>query len=76
MSKLARQLVSDESAIRPFRVNVPEVELAEMRRRIRATRWPEKAPVADESQGVQLAIIQKLARYWGRNMTGAPARRS
>jgi pimeloyl-ACP methyl ester carboxylesterase len=64
MSNIARQLVSDENAIRPFRVNVPEVDLADMRRRIRATRWPEKAPIADGAQGVQLETIQKLARYW------------
>ena len=51
-------------AIRPFHVDVPEAELAELRRRIRATRWPEREPVTDDSQGVQLATIQKLARHW------------
>jgi len=51
-------------AIRPFSINVPEEELVELRRRIAATRWPEKETVADQSQGVQLATIQKLARYW------------
>jgi pimeloyl-ACP methyl ester carboxylesterase len=50
--------------IRPFRVNVPEAELTELRRRINATRWPERETVTDQSQGVQLATIQKLARYW------------
>jgi pimeloyl-ACP methyl ester carboxylesterase len=50
--------------IRPFRVEVPEEELAELRRRIAATRWPEKETVADESQGVQLATMQELVRYW------------
>ena len=45
-------------------MNVPEAELTELRRRINATRWPEKETVADASQGVQLATIQKLARYW------------
>ena len=59
------QQVHDTSAIRPFRVSFPEAELADMRRRINATKWPEREPVADASQGVQLATIQKLARYWG-----------
>ena len=52
------------TAIRPFQVTVPEAELTELRRRIDATRWPEREPVPDASQGVQLATIQKLARYW------------
>ena len=51
-------------AIRPFRVNVPEEDLVDLRRRIAATRWPERETVADQSQGVQLATMQKLARYW------------
>ena len=51
-------------AIRPFRVNVPDEALVDLRRRILATRWPERETVADESQGVQLAAIQELARYW------------
>ena len=51
-------------AIRPFRINVPEEPLVDLRRRIAATRWPERETVTDESQGVQLATIQKLARYW------------
>ncbi len=50
--------------IRPFRVSVPESELAELRGRINATKWPEREPVVDASQGVQLATIQALARYW------------
>jgi hypothetical protein len=53
------------NAIRPFHVNVPEAELTELRRRINATRWPEREPVADTTQGVQLATVQNLARYWG-----------
>jgi pimeloyl-ACP methyl ester carboxylesterase len=55
---------SNNSDIRPFRVNVPEAELTELRRRINATRWPERETVMDVSQGVQLATMQKLARYW------------
>ncbi len=50
--------------IRPFHVEIPEEELAELRRRIAATRWPSKELVADRSQGVQLATIQALASYW------------
>jgi pimeloyl-ACP methyl ester carboxylesterase len=55
---------TDKNAIRPFQVNVPEAELIELRRRITATQWPERETVADASQGVQLATIQKLAHYW------------
>jgi pimeloyl-ACP methyl ester carboxylesterase len=55
---------SQGSNIRPFQVNVPEAELVELRRRINATRWPERELVNDISQGVQLATMQKLARYW------------
>jgi pimeloyl-ACP methyl ester carboxylesterase len=50
--------------VRPFQVEIPEEELAELRRRIEATRWPSKELVADRSQGVQLATLQELARYW------------
>jgi pimeloyl-ACP methyl ester carboxylesterase len=53
------------SEVRPFRFNVPEAELTELRRRIHATKWPERETVADASQGVQLATTQALARYWG-----------
>src|SRR3981189_1184451 len=51
-------------AIRPFNVNFSEEELTELRRRINATKWPERETVTDASQGVQLATIQALARYW------------
>jgi pimeloyl-ACP methyl ester carboxylesterase len=51
-------------AIRPFRVDFPDEALADLKRRIAATRWPEREIVADQSQGVQLATVQKLARYW------------
>jgi pimeloyl-ACP methyl ester carboxylesterase len=50
--------------IRSFRINVPEEQLVDLRRRIAATRWPDRETVADESQGVPLATIQELARYW------------
>ena len=51
-------------AIRPFSFHAPEAALADLRKRINATKWPEKETVADQSQGVQLATTQKLARYW------------
>src|SRR5262245_50851882 len=53
-----------DNAVRPFRVNIPEEALNDLRRRIAATRWPHKELVADRSQGVQLATTQELARYW------------
>ncbi len=55
----------DQAVIRPYQVNVPEAELIELRRRINSTRWPDRETVSDQSQGVQLATIQALARYWG-----------
>ena len=55
---------ADKTAIRPFQVNVPEAELSELRRRINSTRWPDRETVTDESQGLPLATIQELARYW------------
>jgi pimeloyl-ACP methyl ester carboxylesterase len=61
-SQLAAATAGD--AIRPFRVDVPEARLADLRRRIAATQWPERETVTDQSQGVQLATIQTLARYW------------
>src|ERR687884_1370108 len=50
--------------VRPFRVDVPEEDLVDLRQRIAATRWPSKELVEDRSQGVQLATLQELARYW------------
>jgi len=58
-----RQATKDPS-IRTFTIDVPQAKLDDLRRRIVATQWPEKEPVADASQGVQLATIQALARYW------------
>jgi len=56
--------VVEATAIRPFQmVNVPDAELTDLRRRINATRWPERETVTDASQGVQLATTQALARY-------------
>lgn len=52
-------------AIRPFKVQVPEAELTELRKRINNTKWPERETVTDATQGVQLATTRALARYWG-----------
>jgi pimeloyl-ACP methyl ester carboxylesterase len=57
--------IESATEIRPFHVEVPEEDLVDLRRRIAATRWPERETVADESQGVQLATMQELVRYWG-----------
>ena len=55
---------TEDTTIRPFRINVPEEELINLRRRVAATRWPEQETVTDDSQGVPLATMQELARYW------------
>jgi pimeloyl-ACP methyl ester carboxylesterase len=65
MNAVAEIKSSGHEDIRPFRVDVAEAELTELRRRVNAARWPERETVTDQSQGVQLATIQKLARYWG-----------
>ena len=65
MTTIAQQTGSGTAAVRPFpHVNVPESELDDLRRRIKAMRWPTKELVADQSQGVQLATMQALASYW------------
>jgi len=64
MAEAVQRQGSDKTALRRFHVEVPEAEIVDMRRRINATKWPEKETVADASQGVQLATMQKLARYW------------
>src|SRR5581483_11819871 len=55
---------ADAAAIRPFSVNVPDAALADLKRRVGMTRWPERETVADDTQGVKLATMQSLARYW------------
>ncbi len=55
---------ADSDAVRPFHVSVPQEALDDLRRRVAATRWPEQETVADQSQGVRLATVQKLARHW------------
>jgi len=64
MNAVAQPKGSNATAIRPFHVDIPEAELTEMRKRIKATRWPERETVTDQAQGPQLATLQKLARYW------------
>ena len=59
----AAQQGSDKSAIRPFQFNFTDAELMDLRKRVNATKWPERELVADASQGVQLATMQKLASY-------------
>ena len=64
MATIEQVAVSHKPAIRPFKVGFSDAELADMRKRIKATKWPDKETVTDESEGVQLATIQKLAKYW------------
>lgn len=64
----AASATDDREAIRPFTVpTVPQAALDDLRRRITATRWPEKETISDDSQGVQLATMQKLASYWAKD---------
>jgi pimeloyl-ACP methyl ester carboxylesterase len=56
---------AEDNTIHPFQVGFPEAEVADLRRRVNATRWPERETVTDDSQGVRLAVMQELARYWG-----------
>src|SRR5918998_6813678 len=64
MTQTHRETITTNPEVRPFSIDVPEEKLADLRRRIDATQWPEKETVADESQGLQLATMQELARYW------------
>src|ERR1051325_2353736 len=61
----ATATTEESNGIRPFHVNFPDADLADLRRRVLATRWPEREQVADASQGVQLATVQALISYWG-----------
>ncbi|HBB96762.1 MAG TPA: multidrug MFS transporter, partial [Blastocatellia bacterium] len=60
----AAEQSADQTAIRPFRFEAPQADLTDLRQRIKATKWPERELVADATQGVQLATMQKLAQYW------------
>ena len=70
----ATEMAPDKTSIRPFQVSFPDAELADLRRRINATRWPEKETVTDSTQGVQLATIQKLAQLLGNRLRLAQGR--
>ena len=65
MLPLALRAATEGLSIRPFRAEIPEEALADLHRRIAATRWPDRETVADRSQGVQLAKLQELLRHWG-----------
>lgn len=56
---------TDDTAIRPFAISIPEADIVDLRRRINATKWPERETVTDETQGVQFATMKKLLGYWG-----------
>src|SRR5271157_4675687 len=60
-----RSAAAESDSIRPFHINIPEQQIVELRERIRATRWPDKETVNDESQGMRLAEVQALVQYWG-----------
>jgi hypothetical protein len=67
--------VTTAETIRPFTIPVAtRAELHDLRARILNTRWPDREPVSDHSQGVQLEVMQELARYWATRTTGASAR--
>ena len=74
---LSPETTTTHPEVRPFRVDVPEEDLVDLRRRIAATRWPDRETVPDRSQGPKLAEMQELLRYWGaRSTTGGRPRRS
>jgi hypothetical protein len=75
-SREASTAVADAATIRPSRIDVPQEEIDELRRRVQATRWPDKETVSDRSQGVQLAKLRPLVEYWAPTTTGAGSRRS
>ena len=75
MTQATQQIGSDGVSIRPFHVNFG-IGSHRMRRRINATRWPERETVTDDSQGVQLATTQALARYWATEYDWRKAERS
>ena len=64
-NEVAEKTVNGNTAVRAFQVGFPEAELTELRRRVKTARWPERETVTDDSQGVRLAMMQELARYWG-----------
>ena len=67
ITEVSTQTTGARSDIRPFHVSFSDEQLADLRRRVKATKWPEKETVGDDTQGVQLATMQALANYWGTN---------
>src|SRR5215472_17013005 len=61
----ARFAAAEDNTIRPFKINVSDEAIVDLRRRLAATRWPDKETVTDQSQGAQLAKLQGLVQYWG-----------
>jgi hypothetical protein len=70
-----RRLGSMARAPREFRIDVPDAQLEDLRARLRNARWPEREPVGDRSQGVPLAYLDDLCRYWPTSTTGGSPRR-
>src|SRR5688572_12517863 len=68
----ATSAVSQDQSIRPFKFHATQEQLDELRRRVKATKWPDKETVGDQSQGVQLATLRKLADYWGNEYDWRP----
>src|ERR1700689_1631987 len=64
-TEAAERTGSDTTPIRPFQVGFTDAEISELRRRVNATRWPERETVSDDSQGAPLAMMQELLSYWG-----------
>ena len=75
MQETITQATTTEVDVRPFRVSIPEEALIDLRQRLAGLRWPSKELVADASQGVQLATMQALTRYWEPSTTCAGWRR-
>jgi Epoxide hydrolase N terminus len=65
MTETTQQTRNDNADVRAFNILFPQSDLADLRRRVNATRWPERETVTDDSQGVRLALMQELARYRG-----------
>ena len=64
-TEMASQTSSDDTSIRPVHVGFPDADVEDLRRRVEATRWPERETVGDDSQGVRLELIQELAHFTG-----------
>jgi pimeloyl-ACP methyl ester carboxylesterase len=72
MTDDVRQTNDGQNSIRPFRIEFPDEALSDLRRRISATRWPDRETVSDDSQGVRLALMQEVAGYWGTDYDWRP----